>query len=846
MGKMNQNTFRTLFEYGKKVYQGDIDLGTAATKACSQNPEVAISSAKHYITWYSKMRTGEFLTWNSNSDLLLYYAKRIIEEEGVDAGRLAIQSAKQFAKHVSRYELEQDLDTLAKEHGVPSVTSVSKFPAKAQKDAFQKWLKGLDNHNYTDSTVYRYTRALEMAEEWLSIQLPCPIFEINLLSDFNVCQQIIKSVPNFPEVNQAHGHGDLSAALSLYSKFLIAQANTIKWWPSLEEYNPGVSTEKWLELLNALDILGDNIRRMLAGMYVQGGATTCAQLAEIYGKTANHYIMTVVHAAENVVKATNCPILQDKEDSKYWPIFFVGRNEPKTDRFIWKIRDELYAALTEYGIEKHLPQGPATGKFDSWEIVDKNTAIKHCDKSFFDYRGSGVPKGICWFFDAEDMDLGETRAVRLIYNGVPYQGSIKNESTDRRRVRIFWSPELGNLFNDYNVPDATATFKKIADDTYDVSIEGGEKEMTIKQKITAIKTYIAARGFNYEGDLIENFYLSLKSKPFVILAGTSGTGKTRLVKLFAEAIGAKMQLVPVRPDWSDSSDLFGHNDLSGQFHPGAIIDFVKQAEWDKDTPYFLCLDEMNLARVEYYLSDFLSIIETRDRKDNGAIETDALVDASYFQSQSAREKYGRVYLPENLYIIGTVNMDETTFPFSKKVLDRANTIEFSFVNLMARATAGGHAVAQKLDNSFLKTDYLYLQDCDDEDLIDTICFNLEELNQILVKANLHVGYRVRDEISFYMMNNKKAELLDEDAAFDHEIMQKILPRVQGSSAAIKDVLSELFVKCAGDYTGFAGAAAYEQMSAYLDSKSCKYPNSAKKIAFMMRRYEEDGFTSYWL
>ena len=370
--------------------------------------------------------------------------------------------------------------------------------------------------------------------------------------------------------------------------------------------------------------------------------------------------------------------------------------------------------------------------------------------------------------------------------------------------------------------------------------------MTIKEKVEAIKAYIAEKGFNYEGDLIENFYLSLKSKPFVILVGTSGTGKTRLVKLFAEAIGAKMKLVPVRPDWSDSSDLFGHTDLSNQFHPGAIIDFIKQAEWDKSTPHFLCLDEMNLARVEYYLSDFLSIIETRDRKDNGAIETDALVDASYFQTQSAREKYGRVYIPENLYIIGTVNMDETTFPFSKKVLDRANTIEFSFVNLMAKTTAGGQAVAQKLDNSFLKTDYLYLRDCDDEDLIDTVCFNLEELNQILVKANLHVGYRVRDEISFYMMNNKKAELLDEDAAFDHEIMQKILPRVQGSSAAIKDVLSELFAKCAGDYTGFAGAAAYEQMNAYLDSKSCKYPNSAKKIAFMMRRYEEDGFTSYWL
>jgi len=597
--------------------------------------------------------------------------------------------------------------------------------------------------------------------------------------------------------------------------------------------------------------------------------------------------------------------------------------------FIRAALKPFYAFIDVYEVGS-MTEMHQIGAFDSWEIIDPNTAIKHCDKSFFDYRGSGVPKGICWFFGAENMDLGETKIVKLIYNGKAYQGNIKNESTDRRRVRIFWSTELGNLFDPFNVPKAAAMFKKISDDTYEVSIKGGEKEMegtvldniikslealggkgtyaqiyqmferitgqiltdgrkadiraaieknssdsevfsgndifysvegkgkgvwglrnykaplSTKDKIAAIKEYIAARGFNYEGDLIENFYLSLKSKPFVILAGTSGTGKTRLVKLFAEAIGAKMRLVPVRPDWSDSSDLFGHNDLSNNFHPGAIIDFIKQAEWDKSTPHFLCLDEMNLAHVEYYLSDFLSIIETRDRKDNGTIETDALLDSSYFQTREAREKYGRVYIPENLYIIGTVNMDETTFPFSKKVLDRANTIEFSFVNLMEKADVSGQAVAQKLDNSFLKTDYLYLRDCDDEDLIDTVCFNLEELNQILVKANLHVGYRVRDEISFYIMNNKKSDLLDFDTAFDHEIMQKILPRVQGSSSAIKDVLSRLFVKCAGDYAGFVGAAAYEQMDSYLDSKTAKYPNSANKIAFMMRRYEEDGFTSYWL
>ncbi len=485
------------------------------------------------------------------------------------------------------------------------------------------------------------------------------------------------------------------------------------------------------------------------------------------------------------------------------------------------------------------------GTFDSWEIIDEITAIKHCDKSFFEYNGSGVPKSICWFFDADEINAGQSKTIKLLYGGSEYVGRVSNDSTDRR-VRVFWNTELGNLFNVHKSYDVIAIFKKVTEGTYEVSIESGENEMTIKSKIAAIKTYIAAKGFNYEGNLIENFYLSLKSKPFVILAGTSGTGKTRLVKLFAEAIGAKMKLVPVRPDWSDSSDLFGHTDLSGKFQPGAIIDFIKQAEWDRETPYFLCLDEMNLARVEYYLSDFLSVIETRDRKTNGAIETDPLVDAEYYKDPEAMSKYGRVFIPDNLYIIGTVNMDETTFPFSKKVLDRANTIEFSFVNLMAKAASDEAGMPQKLDNSFVKTEYLYLSDCEDSAWIDNVCFNLEELNQILVKANLHVGYRVRDEICFYMLNNKKAALITDDEAFDNEIMQKILPRIQGSSSAIKVVLSELFIKCAGDYTGFAGVSAFEQMNSYMEQKDCRYPNTVRKIVFMMRRYEEDGFTSYWL
>jgi len=399
------------------------------------------------------------------------------------------------------------------------------------------------------------------------------------------------------------------------------------------------------------------------------------------------------------------------------------------------------------------------------------------------------------------------------------------------------------------------------DDTDEVEITseimqyGEEEKMSVKEIISKIKEYISAKGFSYEDGLIENFYLSLKSKPFVILAGTSGTGKTKLVKLFAEAVGAtssngRYLMVSVRPDWSDSSDLFGHVDLNGRFIPGAIIDFVKQAETDNTSrPYFLCLDEMNLARVEYYLSDILSVIETREFF-GSIITSEPLVQEKYYGvDNSAVDQYGTIHFPENLYIIGTVNMDETTFPFSKKVLDRANTIEFSYVDLMPEVEAPNNTpAALDITNTFLKTEYLLLAQCMGEETVGEYCSELQSINRILQMANAHVGYRVRDEIVFYLLNNRKADLLNDNEAMDNEIMQKILPRIQGSSATVKSMLCELFKHCAGDYEGYQtdDNDISSKMIRAAQHPECKYKKSAAKIAYMVRRYEEDGFTSYWL
>lgn len=142
-------------------------------------------------------------------------------------------------------------------------------------------------------------------------------------------------------------------------------------------------------------------------------------------------------------------------------------------------------------------------------------------------------------------------------------------------------------------------------------------------------------------------------------------------------------------------------------------------------------------------------------------------------------------------------MDETTFPFSKKVLDRANTIEFSTVDLTSDANVGEMVKHVQPDNSFMKAKYVFFNQCGDhEELVVRVCDKLQQLNRKLEKANAHVGYRVRDEIVFYMINNADSALLKEDDAFDNEIMQKILTRIQGSSASVKNMLCDIFKYCA--------------------------------------------------
>ncbi|MCT8977899.1 AAA family ATPase [Clostridium sp. CX1] len=328
-----------------------------------------------------------------------------------------------------------------------------------------------------------------------------------------------------------------------------------------------------------------------------------------------------------------------------------------------------------------------------------------------------------------------------------------------------------------------------------------ERELSHSDIIKHIHKYIISKGYIFSPDSIKNFHLSLKTKPFVILAGISGTGKSKIVRLFAEAIGAttnngRFKMISVKPDWNDSTELFGYKNINDEFIPGQLTEIIKEAAENNSMPYFVCIDEMNLARVEYYLSEYLSLIESR-RVQGGKIVTDNI-----FNSNFINNEYGKSYIPENLYIVGTVNMDDTTFQFSRKVLDRANTIEFSEVDLnqlFLDSQEVDEVTGENVNNSFIKTNYLNINDIEEEyrEYAVSINNNIVKINDILKKARKHFAYRVRDEIIFYMVENKKLELLNENTAFDCQIMQKILPAISGSEVIIKDVLVDLFNFCLG-------------------------------------------------
>lgn len=291
-------------------------------------------------------------------------------------------------------------------------------------------------------------------------------------------------------------------------------------------------------------------------------------------------------------------------------------------------------------------------------------------------------------------------------------------------------------------------FKKLTGVENKYSLEEGtyityaDINNSVNNLINHIQAYLYNKGIIYDKELLMDFFALLQTNDFIVLAGDSGTGKTSLVKYFADAIGGVSKIIPVKPNWTGSEDLLGYyNPIEKRFLSTEFTEAIGEAIENPDVPYFICLDEMNLARVEYYFADFLSLLEERTKnieihlyndneKSNNLKEIYSFTEIlehitnkvkkgkeySYIDmmqdeelNAEIRKVFGltekeslisyyihlrnilnnaftiqpKLYLPNNIRFFGAINIDETTNYLSPKILDRAHIIRFKspFLNL---------------------------------------------------------------------------------------------------------------------------------------------------------------------
>ena len=439
--------------------------------------------------------------------------------------------------------------------------------------------------------------------------------------------------------------------------------------------------------------------------------------------------------------------------------------------------------------------------------------------------------------DSREFTLDELKQIVL---NLRASGLEKNMAL--HLFGILYAKQIGNLYG-------RIAKEALASDTLHIEIQKGIKLGNfLREKISDIAFPILQVPSE---EKYTNYLRALRTKPFMLLAGISGTGKSRLVRELAfkscpniddlqadKTTPGNYLMIEVKPNWHDSTEILGYySNISKKYQLTKFIHFLVKAKKYPKVPFFVCLDEMNLAPVEQYFAEFLSVIETRKKNDN-AIVTGTLVEAQRMRELEGWTE-GDLTLPDNVFIIGTVNMDDTTHQFSRKVIDRAMTIEMN---------------GDKLANMFGRSgDLCYLDEgvwplesfkavhvCADEvlkelklDQADTLkqglVNKLDAINICLKNTPFQVSYRVLNEMCVYA-GVLLSEGLTIDAAIaqavDQITLMKILPRIEGDE--------DMFV------VDKQNKNRLEMMMELFDENSESY----KKLEEMNNRLDS-GFTRFW-
>lgn len=309
--------------------------------------------------------------------------------------------------------------------------------------------------------------------------------------------------------------------------------------------------------------------------------------------------------------------------------------------------------------------------------------------------------------------------------------------------------------------------------------------------------------------------------------------------------------ISVRSDWTDATPLFGHyNFVDQRYHLTPALNFILTAREHPEIPFFLILDEMNLAKVEHYFSDFLSCLESRHLEDGKLTQEPIHIhsDSGWLNTNSDYfDLIGpTLALPPNLYVTGTVNIDESTYMFSSKVLDRANVIELNDVDINAYGSGATQAGA----SNFVLKDFPNLaqfelpQKSDFQKIPVEAKTFLTAVHAILEKHHLHFGYRVINEFSRYILN-AQSHCEDEvnliNMAIDRQLVQKVLPKFNGPQSKLDVPVRELLTLI---NSGVQGPAMEWDAVEKLEISTCKYPLTAAKLKRMSKALTLNGFANF--
>lgn len=457
---------------------------------------------------------------------------------------------------------------------------------------------------------------------------------------------------------------------------------------------------------------------------------------------------------------------------------------------------------------------------------------------------------------------------------IPFLGGPDNINTSKKDYAlgcIFgneWditrdSEELADLFNAYldiyeiyyrklykenHVKTSTPVHVNITEVN-----ENLENEVKPQKKLTMIESFITAlkeSGLIFSDNLIRRFISALEAKPFVILSGLAGSGKTQLALAFSRWItkdNSQVCIVPVQSDWTNREPLLGFpdaldkNNFVADEPAGSVIKLIEAANKNANKPYFLILDEMNLSYVERYFADFLSSIESGEP-----------IKLWERPNDSNSKVPAQIFLSPNLFIIGTMNVDETTYMFSPKVLDRANVIEFKAdaESIQEFLEKGSHVDKDKLNENRgdFGVDFMskavspVSKEAQDQQVIK----DLINFFKSLKKVNAEFGFRTASEINRYI-NLAKENKMDTNDAVDSAILQKLLPKLHGSRKKLTPVLSALWNLCLNDGidSELLNLETQEDFNDNNGEKSLfKYPLTAEKIFRMYSSVVDNGFTSF--